>query len=60
MAIHSTSINTATDKHSKSFQELCNLYKVSSEVVSGKAFKDSGKGTSIDVCITKLIKATNQ
>lgn len=55
VAVHTPTIKTAGNKACKDFQKIFNQYAVSSETFSG-AFKNSGKGTNINVCITKFIK----
>lgn len=55
IAISSTGIKNATDKASKKYQDLYEKYGVFQEIYKGM-FKNSGKGTSIDVMVTKLIK----
>ena len=55
VAVHTPTIKTAENKACKDFQKIFNQYAVSSETFSG-AVKNSGKGTNINVCITKFIK----
>lgn len=55
VAVHTPTIKIAENKACKDFQKIFNQYAVSSETFSG-AFKNSGKGTNINVCITKFIK----
>lgn len=56
VAIHSTGINTATDKSSKAFQELVKKYSINQEHVDSGMFKNSGKGTMVATTITVLLK----
>lgn len=56
VAVHSSGILTATDKHSKSFQALFNQYGIEQRKIEAGAFKNSGKGTNITTCISKFIK----
>lgn len=59
VAIHSSSITSATDKYSKEFQSLCNKYMVERVNLDSGEFKESGKGTMVTSCITKLVKNEN-
>lgn len=59
VAIHSSSITSATDKYSKEFQSLCNKYMVERVNLDSGEFKESGKGTMVSSCITKLVKKEN-
>lgn len=56
VAVHSSGILTATDKHSKSFQTLFNQYGIERRKIEAGAFKNSGKGTNITTYISKFIK----
>lgn len=56
VAIHSQGINHASDKASKTFRELVDIYGVSQENFNGEEFKNSGKGTTVATTITKLVK----
>lgn len=56
VAIHSTSIINATDKHSKKFQDLCNHFLIERIELNSGDFKDSGKGTNIKTIISKFRK----
>ena len=56
VAIHSPSITTASDKHSKEFQKLYDEYGVHRETVESGAFENSGKGTKIATMISVFNK----
>lgn len=56
VAIHSSSIISATDKSSKEFQQLFETYGVTQIAIDSGAFKNSGKGTMINTYITKFKK----
>lgn len=56
VAIHSSGIKSSTDKYSKEFQKLFSEYGTLQENYNNEEFKNSGKGTTVSTCITKLVK----
>ncbi len=60
VAVHSMAINTASDKHSKAFQELYSNYGVTKKDFTGNEFAKSGKGTMIDTTVTTIIKMNGE
>jgi predicted RNA methylase len=56
VAIHSVGILNCSDKYSLEFQELSKNFGAYQEIIESGTFKESGKGTNIETCITKFIK----
>ncbi len=59
VAIHSTGILSGSDKNSKAFQKLYEKNGVFQKVYKGM-FDSSGKGTKIDVVLSKFRKVNNE